>query len=428
LVTVLYSKEWVAVVTIGLAAFYMLHVYYFLARKLVDRELLISFIGLASFFVIVTAPLLLSRHWITISWAAEALVLMWIARQLGSHTLKYVSFILYGIVLFRFGAIELPGQFGVPLERGITWAAYWPQLVERLVTFGVPILSLAAAHRLLLGWERAESRPIQPANDLPDVLPGPSAALTLLGLAVAALFLYLHLELNRTIGYAYAPLKLPVLTLLWLGLCVYLLREALLRQSQVLVTATVVALFAVLVKLFAVDVPAWSLSPQLVYAGPYSYHDAALRLLDFGAVIAFIAVAWAIIAKNPRDIEAATVFAVCGMGVLLVFLTLELNTFLGVFLPGLRAGGVSILWSISAFVWLLRGIWRNHKPLRYAGLTLFAVVVLKIFFRDLAELDQFYRIVAFIVLGIVVLAGSFVYLKYRETFALKEPESSQGPA
>ncbi len=42
---------------------------------------------------------------------------------------------------------------------------------------------------------------------------------------------------------------------------------------------------------------------------------------------------------------------------------------------------------------------------------------------DLAQLDQLYRIVAFVLLGILLLAGSFVYLKYRESFASAVAES-----
>lgn len=428
LVSAAHGKQWAAAVTLGLALFYTLHVYYFLIRKLIDRELLVSFLGLASFFVIVTVPLVLSRQWITVSWAVQALVLLWIARQLGSHTLKYVSFVLYGIVMFRFGLIDLPGQFQQSLLANTRWADYWPLLLERIVMFGVPVLSLGGAHRLLLGWQQSESAAVRPENDLPEVVPTNWAPRAIIGMAVGMLFLYLHLEVNRTIGFTYTPLKLPMLTLLWLVLCGILLWEAVARNSRALLTLVVVGLAAVLLKLFAIDVPAWSLSEQLLYGGmSYSFHDAGLRLLDFGAIIAFFAVAYACVVGKERDADAATVFAVLGMGTLFVFLTLELNTFLSFYMPGMRAGGVSILWSIFAFSWLLRGIWRNERPLRYAGLTLFAIVIGKVFFRDLAQLDSFYRIIAFIILGVMVLAGSFIYLKYRETFAVKAAEPSQEP-
>ena len=65
--------------------------------------------------------------------------------------------------------------------------------------------------------------------------------------------------------------------------------------------------------------------------------------------------------------------------------------------------------------------------MRYAGLTLFAVVAWKVFFVDLARLDQFYRIVAFLLLGVLALCGSFVYLRFREAFAVVEPIAEKKP-
>ena len=38
----------------------------------------------------------------------------------------------------------------------------------------------------------------------------------------------------------------------------------------------------------------------------------------------------------------------------------------------------------------------------------------------MSQLSQIYRIVAFILLGIVVLAGSFIYLKFRQNFTTEE--------
>jgi uncharacterized membrane protein len=418
LVSHAYSKEWAAAVTLGLALFYALHVYYFLIRRLVDRELLVSFLGLASFFVIVTVPLVLSREWITVSWAVQALVLLWIGLQLGSATLRYISYILYGIVLFRFAALDLPGQFAVPVAVGMAWSEYWPRLVERLVTFGSPVASLGAAAYLLTRRRGDEGRVVSPDNDLPEVVPDPWALRALLGAGLVMLFVYLHLELNRTIGFAYAPVKLPVLTLLWLALCGVLLWDAVARNSRPMLTLVLLALLVVLVKLFAIDVPAWSLTERFLYHGAYSWRDGLLRLLDFGVIIAFLVFAALLLSGRERDWDAAAIFSVAWIAVLFVYLTLEVNTLLHAYLPGMRGGGVSILWSVFAFCLLLRGIWRNQRPLRYAGLALFAVVVCKVFFRDLAELDQFYRIIAFIILGVVVLAGSFVYLKYRETFAV----------
>ena len=105
------------------------------------------------------------------------------------------------------------------------------------------------------------------------------------------------------------------------------------------------------------------------------------------------------------------------LGLAFVFLTLELNTSLSQFVPTLRAGGISILWSLFALGLIVAGIHKHAGALRFTGLGLFTVVGFKVFFSDLANLDQFYRIVAFILLGILILSGAFLYLKYRQTFA-----------
>jgi uncharacterized membrane protein len=51
-----------------------------------------------------------------------------------------------------------------------------------------------------------------------------------------------------------------------------------------------------------------------------------------------------------------------------------------------------------------------------------------VFFSDLARLDQVYRIVAFAILGLLVLSGSFIYLKYRQTFATKSALPEEKPS
>ncbi len=421
LVNEAYGKEWAAAVTLGLALFYTLHVYYLLMRRLISRELLVSFLGLASFFVIITVPLVLSKQWLTLSWSLQALVLLAIARQLGSHTLRYISFILYGIVLLRFGLIDLPLQFQGPVQAGLLWQDYWPRLVERLMMFGVPVLSLLAAQRLTRNWPEDTSSAAG-KSDLPEVLPDNWIPRALIGSAALMLFIYTHLELNRSMGYAYAPARLPVLSLVWLVLLGVLLWDVLARRNQIMTMLLTAVMAVVVVKLVAVDIDSWGLTTSLYYAGSYSFHDAALRLLDFGAIFGMFALTATLLTRRSHAPEIATGFGIASQGVLLLFLTLELNTFLHIYVDGLRAGGISILWAIFAFAWLLRGIWKHQRGLRYAGLALFAIVIGKVFMRDLAELDAFYRIIAFIILGVLVLAGSFVYLRYRETFAVEEQE------
>ncbi len=418
LIDQMFGYRWVAVVTLGLAAFYTAHVWFFLVRRLLDRELLFSFTGLAAFFLAITMPIILSRQWITASWALEALMILWIAGKLKSEFLRHAAYVLYLIVVGRFCFVDLPGQYAYDIGRGMdaTLSVYLWQMLERFAAFGVPIASLAGALRLLRRPPGASSLAVEEANDMAELVRDRWAMLAAIIGVAAMLFVFLHLELNRTLLYMFPPMRLPMLSLLWIALCAYIVYEYLLRRSAALLGVCLLLVGAMVVKLFLFDLPSWSVGGLLIYAGDYSFLEAGMRLLDFGAIITFLYFAFRLLAGDERVQDVAKIFGTAGLGLLFIFLTLEVNTFLDHFAPGLRVGGVSILWTLFALGLLLPGIWKDISALRYAALTLFTVVAVKVFLSDLEHLDPIYRIIAFFVLGVLVLSASFIYLKYRQVF------------
>lgn len=418
-----YDRTWVAAVTLGLTLFYTLHVYYFLTHKLIDRELLVSFIGLASFFLAVTMPLLLSDAWITVSWALQALVLMWIAGKLKSEFVRHVSYLLYAIVLVRFGVIDLRTQFlQAPTAIDLEFNEFLRRLVERAVMFGIPVLSFAGAYRLLNQQQKEE---FGGPNDISSIVRGAWAIRLAAFIGLGMLFVYLNLEFSRTFGYLYSPLKAPLMTILWIGMCGLLLYEVLTQEAKWLQYVLTAFVAGVLFKLFVFDVPTWDLGPRFVYDLPYSLRDATFRLIDFGAVVGFLAGGFVLLRAHAPKAEAARMLGGTSLVLSFIYLTLEVNTVLHAYVEGLRYGGVSILWSLYALGLLLRGIIRNDRILRYVGLGLFTIVVFKVFLVDLNQLSALYKIVAFIILGVLVLMGSFLYLKYREQFTLNAPAEEE---
>ena len=55
------------------------------------------------------------------------------------------------------------------------------------------------------------------------------------------------------------------------------------------------------------------------------------------------------------------------------------------------------------------GFWRRSAFVRWQALVLIAFTIGKVFLYDVSELDRGYRIVSFIVLGVLLLAISFMY-------------------
>ena len=73
---------------------------------------------------------------------------------------------------------------------------------------------------------------------------------------------------------------------------------------------------------------------------------------------------------------------------------------------------LSALWTVYAAILIVLGIVRQGRWLRLGGLALLAVPVLKLFLYDAFELDQGYRVAAFIGLGALLVAGGFLYQRY----------------
>jgi uncharacterized membrane protein len=74
-----------------------------------------------------------------------------------------------------------------------------------------------------------------------------------------------------------------------------------------------------------------------------------------------------------------------------------------------REASTSVMWAAYGMALVGLGFSRPSVVLRYLGLGLLGLTVAKLFTIDLVALDGIYRIVGFIVMGLVLLAASFLY-------------------
>jgi uncharacterized membrane protein len=70
---------------------------------------------------------------------------------------------------------------------------------------------------------------------------------------------------------------------------------------------------------------------------------------------------------------------------------------------------LSVLWSVLAGLMTAAGFRLRLRAARVAGLALFGVTLLKVVFLDISELRQFYRILALLALGLVLLVVAWKY-------------------
>ena len=86
---------------------------------------------------------------------------------------------------------------------------------------------------------------------------------------------------------------------------------------------------------------------------------------------------------------------------------------------------LSALWALVGLASLVVGLRRDQRAVRLGALTLLVAAVAKVFMFDLATLTSIYRVISFIVLGLLLLTGAFVWQKLRPA---PVPDMREAPA
>ena len=85
--------------------------------------------------------------------------------------------------------------------------------------------------------------------------------------------------------------------------------------------------------------------------------------------------------------------------------------------------GYPILWGILSFVLLIVGIKHQWKQIRIIALSLLGLTVLKLFVYDINNVSETGKIIAFILLGVLILIISFVYQKIKKLVVDETPNT-----
>lgn len=83
---------------------------------------------------------------------------------------------------------------------------------------------------------------------------------------------------------------------------------------------------------------------------------------------------------------------------------------------------LSLVWGLHAGSLIGIGFWRRIKGIRWFALGFMGVVILKVFLHDLSSLSTPYRIVSFIVLGVILLGISWLYQRYKHLILGEMPD------
>lgn len=96
-------------------------------------------------------------------------------------------------------------------------------------------------------------------------------------------------------------------------------------------------------------------------------------------------------------------------------LNIETGAFFHDYLPNARFAAISVLWALFSIGLMALGFMRNISVLRQCAIGLFAVTMIKVFFVDMANVSTPYRIISFLILGLMLIIASYLYYRFKDS-------------
>lgn len=128
-------------------------------------------------------------------------------------------------------------------------------------------------------------------------------------------------------------------------------------------------------------------------------------------------IGWFIAIRRFHGVELGRWMPLAAAAAALLFVTIEIRHLwqASIALTGTTSDGelytYSIVWLGCAVVALLGGSWRWGQQCYRAGMGLLAVVIVKIFLIDMADLEGLWRVASFMGLGLALLGVAFLHQK-----------------
>jgi len=88
--------------------------------------------------------------------------------------------------------------------------------------------------------------------------------------------------------------------------------------------------------------------------------------------------------------------------------------------------GYPIIWGLSSLIIMIVGLRKKNKMLRIISLSVFGVILLKLFMFDIQDVSAGGKTAAFIILGIILLLVSFLYQKLKKMVFGEDEEREKG--
>lgn len=391
--------------TLSLGIFNLMLTAIFYGKKNADRNFVALLTGLTLTFISLTAPVWLKGNYITLFWAAESVILLFLWQRTAKALLKYASLILMALMLGSL-AVNWINIYTEPENL-------LPVIANKGYITSVVVTASLMLYRKILLTEKSET----------FITTHSPASLRNLLLIIAVTIFYFA-GLLETYFQFYTRITAinihPQFTQLY-TFCFAFVLLLLFRNRQAFQHLKIwIALACVVIWFFNYtnsQVVSEALVTGQANAALFMSHWASSALLlwllvDFAHFL------------YKKFTDNGMLFTWMACGAMIVVLSIEMYNiiFWSNTISGFDRGwwenlyykaGLSILWGICSFVLMWLGLKKNCRDWRIISLTLFTITVAKLFIYDIRNIPPGGKIAAFILLGCLLLAVSFMYQRLK---------------
>ncbi|MGB7291283.1 MAG: DUF2339 domain-containing protein [Thermodesulfobacteriota bacterium] len=122
------------------------------------------------------------------------------------------------------------------------------------------------------------------------------------------------------------------------------------------------------------------------------------------------------------DIDAPKIYLGLFLILLFVVMNIETSAFFYDYAHSARFASISVLWALYAIGLMIVGVIKNIEILRKCSFGLFGLTILKVVLIDMSNVSTPFRIISFIILGLMLMGSSYLYHRYRNRILGAETE------
>jgi uncharacterized membrane protein len=388
-------------------------------KKDIDQNLLYLLIGLVLTFVSLIAPIQLDGNNITLFWAAESVLLLWLAKK---SKIEFIKFTAILVLLLMLVSLIMDWQ-----QNYTTWIVNTPMDVVFNNTFLTTVVALLALVGNIKLSASVEDITVHEIN----ITWKQSFVKVIFGLVLyVGLLLELNYQLRQLeLAHTFWAIIIASYHFVWI-LCLLLIHRHKpthgLNKLTTILSSVAMFVYAIMDASTITSARNMLMDNSYQTAG-FITHYVLLLLFLLIVVLFYKKLHQQYGFKSSEGNMALWALSIIG----LVVVTLEvehvciISQYEGA--PHLAAlkdtivrSVYPVIWGVSALVLMIIGMKQKLKNVRIISLTLFCFTILKLFVYDLAG-NATGKIISFILLGVILLVISFLYQKLK--FIIQDDET-----